>query len=131
MLTHLPLDDELNQRFYFEDGIRRLVWVNALGRCALRREAVHVELGEALSMIRRGELLWAPTDSFQPLRADTPPDAVQREHALINAFLRSPAGQRITRWTTRRRLERRLRDTRDWLTIHQLARGDADATGDV
>jgi hypothetical protein len=50
MLTHLPLDDELNQRFYFEDGIGRLVRVNALRRCALQREGVHVELGEALPM---------------------------------------------------------------------------------
>jgi hypothetical protein len=55
---------------------------------------------------------------------------VQREHILLSAFLRSPAGQRITRWTMRRRLELRANDARDWLASHTLVRGDADEPND-
>jgi hypothetical protein len=129
-LTHLPLDDELNQLFYFEEGIWRLVWANALGRCVMRRETARVEFVEAVLMIARGELLWPLPDMLPRLEAGTAPDMVQRERILISAFLRSPAGQRITRWTVRRRLELWSRDARDWLATHELARGDADATGE-
>jgi hypothetical protein len=130
MLTHLPLDDELNKLFYFEEGVWRLVWANALGRCVLRRERAQVEFADAVVMIARGELLWVPPDRFERLGNRTPVDAVQREHILLSAFLRSPAGQRITRWTMRRRLELRASDARDWLASHTLARGDADEPND-
>jgi hypothetical protein len=55
---------------------------------------------------------------------------VQREHILVSAFLRSPAGQRITRWTARRRLELWTRQAREWLANHELAPGEPDATGE-
>jgi hypothetical protein len=131
MLTHLPLDDELNRRFYVEEGLWRLVWANTLGRCVLRREVVHIDLVDAATKIASGEVLWVPPDSFEPLDADTSVDAVQREHLLLRAFLRSPAGQRITKWTARRRLELRSTDTRDWLARRTLTRGDADSTGEA
>jgi hypothetical protein len=131
MLTHLPLDDELNQLFYFEEGTWRLVWANALGRCVLRREAARVEFVEAVLMIVRGDLLWVPPDPLPRLDAGAAPDVVQREALLLRAFLRSPAGQRITRWTARRRLELWIREARQWLASHQLAPGDPDATGEA
>jgi hypothetical protein len=130
MLTHLPLDDELDHRFYVEEGLWRLVWANTLGRCVLRREVVHVALAEAVAMIARGDVLWVPPERFEPLDADTSVDAVQREHLLLRAFLDSPAGQRITRWTMRRRLELRTSDTQDWLARRLLTRGDADSAGE-
>ena len=128
MLTHLPLDDELNQLFYFEGGVWRLVWANALGRCVLRREQPNIELADAVLLIARGEVLWAPPDDFDRLSAATPADAVERERLLLIAFLRSPAGRRLSRWSVRRRLELRVSDAQDWLATHALARGDADAT---
>jgi hypothetical protein len=130
MLTHLPLDDELNQLFYVEDGIWRLVWANALGCCVLRRETTRIEFVDAVLMIARGELLWAPPDPLPRLDVDSVPDVVQREHILLGAFLCSPAAQRITRWTVRRRLELWTREARQWLASHELAPGDADATGE-
>jgi hypothetical protein len=130
MLTHLPLDDELNQLFYFEEGIWRLVWANGVGRCVLRREKPRIGFADAVLLVARGELLWAPPDRFERLGAGTSVDAVQREHILLSAFLRSPAGQRITQWTMRRRLELRVGDDRDWLATQALARGDADPTGE-
>jgi hypothetical protein len=130
MLTHLPLDDELNRRFYVEEGLWRLVWANTLGRCVLRREVVHIDFADAVVMIARGEVLWAAPDRFERLTGDTPVDVVQREHLLLCAFLRSPAGQRIAKWTMRRRLQARSSDTQDWLARRTLARGDADATGE-
>lgn len=130
MLTHLPLDDELNQLFYAEGGIWRLVWANALGCCVLRREVVRIPFADAITMIARGELLWAPPDRFERLGTGTSFDAVKREHLLLCAFLRSPAGQRITRWSMRRRLELRTNDARDWLASHTVASRDADERND-
>jgi hypothetical protein len=130
MLTHLPLDDELNQVFYVEEGVWRLVWANALGHCVLRREALHIEFVEAVLMIARGDLLWPIPEVLPRLEPGTAPDVVQRERILIGAFLRSPAGQRITRWSVRRRLELWNRTAREWLATHELARGDPDATGE-
>jgi hypothetical protein len=125
MLTHLPLDDELNQRFYFEEGIWRLVWADALGRCVLRRETARLEFVEAVVMIARGELLWAPPDPLPRLDAGAAPDVVQRSQILFSAFLHSPAGQRITRWTVRQRLDLWTRKAREWLASRELALGDA------
>jgi hypothetical protein len=130
MLTHLPLDDELNHRFYVEEGLWRLVWANTLGRCVLRREVTHIELDDAVEKIAFGEVLWVPPDRFEPLSAETPIDAVQREHLLLRAYLRSPAGERMRRWTMRRRLEVRSSDTKDWLARRTLTRGDADSAGE-
>ena len=130
MLTHLPLDDELNHLFYFEEGAWRLVWANALGRCVLRREKARMEFADAVVMIARGELLWSPPDRFEHLSSRTPLEVVQREHILLSAFLRSPAAQRISRWTMRRRLELRANDTREWLASHTLVSGDADEPND-
>jgi hypothetical protein len=129
MLTHLPLDDELNQLFYFEEGIWRLVWANALGRCVLRRERARLEFVEAVVMIARGELLWAPPDPLPRLDAGAAPDVVQRAHILFSAFLHSPAGQRITHWTVRQRLDLWTRKAREWLASHELALGDAAGEG--
>jgi hypothetical protein len=126
MLTHLPLDDELNQRFYVDDGVWRLVWANALGDCVLRREKAHLDVVDAVTMIAHGELLWAPPERFEPLAADTPVDEVRREYILLRAFLRSPAGQRLTRWTMRLRLELRTSADQDWLTNRALTGGDTD-----
>jgi hypothetical protein len=130
MLTHLPLDDELNQVFYVEEGVWRLVWANALGRCVLRREEPHIEFVDAVLMIARGELLWPIPDALPRLEPGTAPDVVQRERILIGAFLGSPAGQRIARWAVRRRLELWSRTAREWLATHELAPGDPDATGE-
>jgi hypothetical protein len=130
MLTHLPLDDELNQLFYVDEGTWRLVWANALGRCVLRRERVHLAFFDAATMIARGELLWSPPDHFAALDADSPLDAVQRELVLLDAFLRSPAGRRLTRWTQRQRLELRAGADRDWLASRTLSRDDGDRVGD-
>ncbi|MDB4882181.1 MAG: hypothetical protein JWL95_947 [Gemmatimonadetes bacterium] len=131
MLTHLPLDDELNHPFYVDGGIWRLVWANTLGICVLRREQVSVDFDDAIAMIARGELLWAPPDRFERLATNTPLDAVQREQILLNAFLRSPSGQRITKWRIRRRLELRVADAQSWLANRALTRGDADRAGDA
>jgi hypothetical protein len=130
MLTHLPLDDELNRRFYFEGEVWRLVWANALGRCVLRRERGRIAFADAVLLIARGELLWAPPEDFEPLDADASPEEVQREHILIGAYLRSPAGQRIPRWTIRRRLEARVGAAREWLAGRALTRGNPDPADD-
>lgn len=129
MLTHLPLDDELNQVFYLHGGVWRLVWVSALGRCVLRREEPRIEFVQAVLRIARGDLLWPAPDAFPRLEAGTAPRTVQRERKIIGAFLRSPVGQRITRWAVRRRMELWNRDAGEWLASHALAPGDADATG--
>jgi hypothetical protein len=130
MLTHLPLDDELNRLFYAEGGIWRLVWANALGRCVLHRERGQIAFSAAVSMIASGELLWAPPERFERLAAGTRPDDVHREHLLVSAFLRSPAGKHIKRWTARRRLELRASELWHWLTMRALARDDADTAGE-
>jgi hypothetical protein len=130
-LTHLPLDDELNHRFYVEEGLWRLVWANSLGRCVLRREVVHIGLMDVVGKIATGEVLWAPPRNFEPLDDDTPIDMVQPEHLLLRAFVASPAGQRIATWSMRRRLQSRIRDTEEWLARRTLTRGDADTTGDT
>jgi hypothetical protein len=124
MLSHLPLDDELNQLFYVEDGAWRLVWANALGRCVLRREINYIAFEQAAAMVARGDLLWAPPERFDSLDVGTPLDAVQREHVLIAAFLRSPSGRRVTKWTMRLWLELRNRDLVEWLARRALTRGD-------
>jgi hypothetical protein len=126
MLTHLPLDDELNQLFYLEGGAWRLVWASALGRCVLRREEANIEFADAVMKIERGALLWAPSAPFERLEVDTAFEKVQREHMLLFAFLRSPAGRRMTKWSARRRLEIRARETKDWLRNRELTRGNAD-----
>ena len=131
MLSHLPLDDELNHRFYMEDGLWRLVWANTLGRCVLRREVVHIDVDEAAVKIASGEVLWVPPQHFAALGTDTPVDAVRREHLLLNAFLCSPAAEGIKKWMVRRRLQARTSDTRDWLARRALTRGDADSTSDA
>jgi hypothetical protein len=97
----------------------------------LRREAPYIEFAEAVLMIARGDLLWPIPDEFPRLEPGTAPDAVQRERILIGAFLRSSAGQRITRWAVRRRLELWNRDARAWLASHELARGETDADADA
>jgi hypothetical protein len=130
MLTHLQLDDELNQLFYVDEGMWRLVWDRRLGRCMLRREVPRIGFVEAALMIARGELLWAFPDNLPRLEAGTAPELVLRERILLCAYLRSPAGEGIKRWTVRRRLELWTRDAAEWLASHELARGDADASGD-
>jgi hypothetical protein len=130
MLSHLPLDDELNELFYVEEGAWRLVWANALGHCVLRREVLHLEFEQAAAMIARGELLWVPPGRFESLDAATPLDVVQRERVLIAAFLRSPAGQRMTKWTMRLWLELRNREVEEWLARRTLTRGDLRAESD-
>jgi hypothetical protein len=126
MLTHLPLDDELNRLFYLEGGIWRLVWASALGCCVLRREEANIEFADAVMKIESGALLWAPSEPFERLDADTAFEVVQREHMLLFAFLRSPTGRRMTKWSARRRLEIRVRETQAWLTNRALTRGNAD-----
>jgi hypothetical protein len=125
MLSHLPLDDELNKLFYMNGGAWRLVWARALGHCVLQREIKHIEFSDAVEMIASGELLWVPPEHFEHLDGDTPFDEVQREHVLLCAFLCSPAGQRVSQWTLRQRIELRTRDDRDWLASRSLSRGDA------
>jgi hypothetical protein len=126
MFTHLPLDDALNQLFYFDGGTSRLVWDNALGRCVLRRAMPRIALADAVLMIARGELLWAVPDTLPSLVAGTPSGVVHRERTLLMAFLRSPAARRITRWSARRRLELWTREAAEWLAHRELVRGDAD-----
>jgi hypothetical protein len=130
MLSHLPLDDQLNYLFYIDEGVWRLVWAPALGRCVYRREAPEIDFGHAVTLIASGELLWAPPEDFDRLVAETSLEAVQREHTLLSAFLRSPAGHRITQWRARRRLELRLNDARAWLARRTITRDDAVETGD-
>jgi hypothetical protein len=96
----------------------------------LRREVAHIQFADAVTMIARGELLWAPPERFERLTADTSPDAVQREHLLLSAFLRSPAGERVTKWTMRLRLELRNTDDREWLANHALTQDNADGPND-
>jgi hypothetical protein len=130
MFSHLPLDDQLNRVFYMEGGLWRLVYAKALGRCVLRREAVHIEFDHAVTLIEAGKLLWTPPEDFECLDVSTSTDAVQQEHALLCAFLRSPAGRRISHWGMRTRLETRLNDDRAWLARRALTLGDADETVD-
>ena len=130
MLSYMPLDDALNCLFYVDDGTWRLIWTKAIGRCVLRRESIHIPFFDAVTKIGKGELLWTPPDRFQPLDGDSSVDAVQREVILLDAFLRSPTGQRMTRWTERQRLELRAGDLRDWLASRTLTRDDSDWQGD-
>ena len=125
MYSHLPLDDQLNRVFYFEDALWRLVYAPALGRCVLRREAPYVAIEEAVAQVAAGELLWAPPESFEQLGARTLPETVQQEHDLLCAFLRSPAGRRLPRWGMRTRLEGRISDDRTWLMRRAHIRGEA------
>jgi hypothetical protein len=124
MLSHLPLDDELNELFYVDGGAWRLVWASALGRCELRREIPHVEFEQAEAMIVRGDLLWALPAHFERLDAGAALDKVYEEQVLVSAFLRSPAGQRLTQWTMRQRLDLRLREIAEWVAKRTLTRDD-------
>ncbi len=130
MLSLLPLDDQLNRLFYIDGSVCRLVYAAPLGRCVLRPEVRHIGFDHAVSLIASGDLLWNPPDEFERLDSDTPLEAVQQECALLSAFLRSPAGHRITSWKTRRWLERRLQDGRDWAARRMLAHDDVDDSGD-
>jgi hypothetical protein len=130
MLTHLPLDDQLNRVFYIEGGLWRLVYAFALGRCVYRREAPHIELDHAIKLIADGELLWTPPATFERFDAGTPLDEVRTEHALLWAFLRSPAARRITHRGMRTRLEERLSDDRAWLARRAITHGDVGDPGD-
>jgi hypothetical protein len=130
MFSHLPLDDLLNHRFYIDEGLWRLVYAHALGQCVLRREAVYIEFGRAVMLIEAGELLWTPPERFEGLGDDSSFEAVRREHALLSAFLNSPAGRRLTRWQMRTRLETRLNDDRAWLARYAPTGGDAGERGD-
>jgi hypothetical protein len=129
MHAYLPLDDQLNHLFYNDGAIGRLVWDRPLGRCVLRREAIHLDFEQAITLIGSGELLWLPPESFEPLDVDSSPDDVQQEDALLYAFLRSPLGLGVS-WRTRRRLVTRLNDIRAWLAHRALTRGDTDQSDD-
>jgi hypothetical protein len=131
MFSHLPLDDRLNRVFYIEGGLWRLVYAAAWGQCVLRREALHIDFDHAVALITAGELLWTPPDSFEHLGVGTSLDTVQQEHALLGAFLRSPAGRGIAGWELRTRLESRLNDDRAWLARRALALDDADEPDDA
>ena len=130
MFSLLPLDDHLNRIFYVDGALCRLVYSSLLGRCVLRQEASHIEFEHAVSLIAAGELLWNPPDEFERLTADTPLEAVQQEHGLLCAFLRSPAGHRIMSWKSRRWIESRINEDRDWAARRMLARRDAEERGD-
>jgi hypothetical protein len=125
VFTYLPLDDQLNHLFYVHGAIGRLVWDWPLGRCVLRREAIHLDFNQAITLIAAGELLWSPPDSFESLDEDSSPEDVQQEDALLYAFLRSPLGLRVS-WRMRRRLAARLNDDRAWLARRALTSGDSD-----
>jgi hypothetical protein len=126
MFSHLPLDDQLNHVFYIDEALWRLVYSNSLKRCVLRQEAKHIDLDRAVALIAAGELLWTPPETFERLGLGTSLDAVQQEHALLCAFLRSPGGCRLPRWGMRTRLEGRITDDRAWLARRALIRGEAD-----
>jgi hypothetical protein len=128
MLSHLPLDDQLNRLFYMEGAPWRLVYAQSLGRCVFRREANHLDIAYAMKLIATGDLLWGPPDDFERLDDDMAPESVQLEHGLLCAFLRSPVGQGVDRWT-QTRLQGRLSDDRDWLARHAVSSGDPDAMG--
>jgi hypothetical protein len=130
MFSLLPLDDQLNRIFYIDGALFRLMYDAPLGRCVLRREAPHIEFDHAVSLIAAGELLWNPPDEFDRLDADTSLEAVQQEHALLCAFLRSPAGNRVTSWKARRWIESRINEDRDWAARRMIARGDVDEPDD-
>lgn len=130
MFSHLPLDDQLNRLFYIDGAISRLVYDNELGRCVLRQEAQHLELDHALTLIAAGELLWNPPDSFEHLDVTTSLDAVRQEQDMLCAFLRSPAGRRLSHWGMRTRLEERITDVQAWLAQRALTGGDAEESED-
>ena len=130
MFSHLPLDDRLNRVFYIDGALWRLVYAPEMGQCVLRREALHIDFNHAVTLIAAGELLWTPPQNFERLGSNTSVDAVEQEHALLCAFLRSPAGRRITRWEVRTRLETRLNDDQAWLTRRALTLGEADESDD-
>jgi hypothetical protein len=130
MFSLLPLDDRLNQLFYVDGSLCRLVYSAPLGRCVLLQEAPRISFHRAVSLIAAGEVLWNPPEVFERLDSDTPLEVVQQEHELLSAFLRSPAGQRITSWTARRWLMSRLKEHRDWAARRVLVRENVDEPGD-
>jgi hypothetical protein len=125
MFSHLPLDDQLNRVFYVDGALCRLVYDQPLGRCVLRREAAHIDFDHAVTLITAGELLWTPPARFERFDAGTSADAVRQEQALLCAFLRSPAGRRISHREMRTRLETRLNDDRAWLVRRAFTMDDA------
>jgi hypothetical protein len=115
MFSHLPLDDQLNRPFHIDGAIWRLVYDKALGHCALRRVAEHIDFDHAVTLIAAGELLWNPPQSFERLNDSTSLDAVRREPELLCAFLRSPIGRRHPNRSMLKRLEERIIDVQTWL----------------
>jgi UDP-2,3-diacylglucosamine pyrophosphatase LpxH len=122
MRSHLPLDDQLNRVFYVDGTLCRLVYNRVWERCVLRREPRRIEFDHAVTLIAHGEVLWVPPEEFQRLTASTPSDTVRREHALLCAFLLSPAARRITDAELRTRLLARLNDDEMWLGHGALPR---------
>jgi hypothetical protein len=129
MLTHIPLDDQLNCLFYLDRGLWRLVYAPARRSCVYRREAVYLDVDRAAQFIVSGALLWTPPDGFEPHGPTTSRTEVQHEQLLLTAFLGSPFGLRVGR-DLRARLELRIMDDRAWLMQQTIGSRDNDATGD-
>ena len=127
MLTHIPLDDRLNRLYYVDGALCRLVYSRDQRRCVLRKESPHIAFEYAATLIAAGDLLWSPPDQFDRLDVECVPEAVRHERALINAFLRSPAGRRLPGRAIRRNLEDRIADDTAWLIRHAAAWDVADA----
>jgi hypothetical protein len=129
MFSLLPLDDQLNRIFYVDGSLCRLVYSRPLGRCVLQQEVSHIAFDYALTLITSGELLWTPPDVFERPSSDTPLETVQRECALLSAYLRSPSGHRIASWKRRRWFQSRLEEMRDWTARRMFAHDDVDEPG--
>jgi hypothetical protein len=123
MFFQLPLDDQIGKTLYINGGLWRLVFEKSVGRFVMRRLDETIRFEDALLQIAVGELLWEPPQATEPLRADTPIETVQQQVSLILAFRQSPAGNDLTDWALRARLDERLADCRMWLTRRALGAG--------
>jgi hypothetical protein len=123
MFFQLPLDDQIGKTLFINGGLWRLVLEKSIGRFVMRRLDETIRFEDALLQIATGELLWEPPHATEPLRPDTPIEWVQQQVSLILAFRQSPAGNDLTDWALRARLDERLADCRMWLTRRALSAG--------
>jgi hypothetical protein len=127
MLPAIPLDDLIGQTFFIEGAPWRYLYSRERRRFALKRIAPTIEFEHALGQIESGEMLWAPPEQFESLRAGVAIETVQRHLAVLDAFRRSPSYVDARDWALPARIDARISECRTWLTRRALRSGEGPA----
>ena len=125
MFSSLPLDDEIGRTILIDGATWRVAYDRDTRGFALQPVSLGLAFAEVVERIASGAMLWRPAERFEPLDADSPVDAVQKEVSLLDAFRRSPACVEAHDWQLVVRIDARLADCRTWLARRALAAGES------